>query len=217
MPKLKIALTIKIETALSVGAGGSSGTLADKSILRDGLGQPIIPGSQVKGKTRWAIEQLLRTLGKDIPTPFEEDASRMEKKTLVKALFGTPQQRSPLRFANLCTQEKQHQIRPAVSINRKRGTADESRLFFEESTIIGIRFAHEMAISGELEDKRHAALLWAALRSIDRWGGAKSRGFGWAHVDAQVFVDGAEQSDDQLQKDLKELLEKVQQQQEHPQ
>lgn len=216
MPKLRIALTIKIETALSVGAGGSSGTLADKSILRDGVGQPIIPGSQVKGKTRWAIEQLLRTLGKDIPTPFEEDANIMEKKTLVKALFGTPQQRSPLRFANLCTEEKQSHIRPSVSINRKRGTADESRLFFEESTIAGIRFVHETAIAGDLQDERHAALLWAALRSIDRWGGAKSRGFGWATVDAKVYLDENECSPDKLKTDLKELLEEVQQQQEHP-
>ncbi|PDW00304.1 hypothetical protein CJ255_20815 [Candidatus Viridilinea mediisalina] len=42
-------MTLTSHSALSVGAGGSSGTLADKSIVRDGWGRPLIPGSQLKG------------------------------------------------------------------------------------------------------------------------------------------------------------------------
>jgi CRISPR/Cas system CSM-associated protein Csm3 (group 7 of RAMP superfamily) len=70
MTLLVIDLTITLDSALSIGAGGSAGTIADKSIVRDGWGRPTIPGSQVKGKLRWAIEQLLRGLGHDIPPPF---------------------------------------------------------------------------------------------------------------------------------------------------
>src|SRR5258706_2704033 len=112
MTDLRIALTIISETAVSVGAGGSAGTLADKSIVRDGWNRPIIPGSQVKGKLRWAVEQLLRGLGDDVPTPFDErgrveqakirnELIGKQRPNFVRAIFGSPEYRSSLHFADL--------------------------------------------------------------------------------------------------------------------
>ncbi|MDY6802937.1 MAG: CRISPR-associated protein Csm3, partial [Cyanobacteriota bacterium] len=40
-----IELTAIIQTALCVGAGGSSGSLADKAIARTATGQLLIPAS----------------------------------------------------------------------------------------------------------------------------------------------------------------------------
>ena len=40
-----IPLTALIDSALCVGAGGSSGSLADKPIIRNAQGQLVIPGS----------------------------------------------------------------------------------------------------------------------------------------------------------------------------
>jgi CRISPR/Cas system CSM-associated protein Csm3 (group 7 of RAMP superfamily) len=58
-----ITLTAVVDTALCVGAGGSSGSLADKPIVRNARGQLFIPGSQLKGRLRHECEKLLRGLG----------------------------------------------------------------------------------------------------------------------------------------------------------
>lgn len=217
MTRLIIQLAITLDTALSIGAGGSAGTLADKSIVRDGWGRPLIPGSQVKGKLRWAVEQLLRRMGQDIPAPFDTD---VEKETLVRELFGSPKQRSQLHFADLPTtivaadqacsmQHRLSQIRPSVSINRRRGTAEDQRLLFQETTLERMEFKHERAITGKLpavSADQYAALLWAALRLTDRWGGAKSRGLGWATIKATVHLDDLEIGETALANALRSAL-----------
>lgn len=217
MTRLTIALAITFESALSIGAGGSAGTLADKSIVRDGWGRPIIPGSQVKGKLRWAAELLLRGMGQHIPAPFDEAA---ETATFVRALFGSPEQRSPLSFADLPAtlvsaehapelQRRLSQVRPSVSINRRRGTAEDQRLLFQETALEGMQFAHEHAIIGDLaaaNADQCAALLWAALQLTTRWGGAKSRGLGWGTVKATLMLDGEKLEDADLATALRSAL-----------
>lgn len=218
--ELRIALTITSRTPVSVGAGGRVGTLADKSIVRDGWGRPIIPGSQVKGKLRWAAEQLLRGLGQDIPTPFE-GPKREELPTLVRDLFGSPRQRSPLFFADLPgvigdpaqlealrdkPEQRRSQIRPSVALDRRRRTAAEKLLIFQETALETTSFCSERAITGRVESLDHVALLWAAARLSTRWGGARSRGLGWAEVTAQVWVDGQERSADLLRADVRALV-----------
>jgi CRISPR/Cas system CSM-associated protein Csm3 (group 7 of RAMP superfamily) len=65
-------LTAVIDTALCVGAGGSSGSLADKPIVRNAKGQLLIPASQLKGRLRHECEKLARGLGWQI---FESPAA----------------------------------------------------------------------------------------------------------------------------------------------
>ncbi len=217
---LRIALTITSCTAFSVGAGGSVGTLADKSIVRDGWGRPIIPGSQVKGRLRWAAEQLLRGLGQEIPTPF--DVKREEMDTLVRQLFGSPQHRSPLFFADLpgvigdladiealrnSPEQHRSQIRPSVALDRHRRTAAEKLLVFQEVALETTRFHSERAVTGRVERLDQVALLWAAACLSTRWGGARSRGLGWAKVTVQVWLDGQERSEDLLRQDVRALVE----------
>lgn len=205
MPELKIALTITSETALSVGAAGSAGTLADKLIIRDGAGRPVIPGSQLKGKLRFAAEQLLRSLGHTIPSPFESGRA-VERPNPLRAVFGSPERASPLRFADLTITSAADisrstgvtSIRPSVTINRRHGTAEDQRLLIREVTREGLSFHNPEAISGRIEHASDVALLWAALRLCDRWGGAKSRGLGWCDVQTTIFWDGKELSSAEL-------------------
>lgn len=215
---VEIALTIIAQTAVSVGAGGSSGTLADKSIVRDGWKRPIIPGSQVKGKARHAAEALVKSLEfAHVQQDFDDDES---EQNVIRTIFGSPRCRSPLQFADLVgvvgeverldalkdqAEQHQSQIRPSVAINRRRGVADDARLLFQETTVDGIRFYAARAITGHLPSVGHAALLWAALRLLPRWGGASSRGMGWADVAITVSYAGAELSEEQLQHALREL------------
>jgi CRISPR/Cas system CSM-associated protein Csm3 (group 7 of RAMP superfamily) len=220
MTDIRITLTIVSLSPLSVGAGGSAGIRADKTIVRDGWNRPIIPGSQVKGKARWAAEQILRGLGHLIPDPFASH-EQVEQPTPIRVLFGSPAHCSPLRFADLpgmvgpveqaallrtSSEQHQSQIRPSVAINRRRGTAEDQRLLFQETALEGTRFGAERAVVGTLPDVEHVALLWAALRLATRWGGAKSRGLGWSVVEAQVFADGEQLDDEALKQALNALL-----------
>jgi CRISPR/Cas system CSM-associated protein Csm3 (group 7 of RAMP superfamily) len=213
------------------------GTLADKSIVRDGWGRPIIPGSQVKGKARHATEALARSLGLHVYQLFDDDATK--GKDVVRALFGTPMQRSPLHFADLVgvvgdadsdilppepLQCPKGAIRPSVSLNRRRGTSEEARLLFQETAFEGMRFVSQRAIIGTLDEQEgwgvyspaipadehlgHVALLWAALRMITRWGGAKSRGLGWSTVTVDVDCDGEKVSVARLEQELRNLVAK---------
>lgn len=199
--RVRIVLTVTAETAVSVGAGGSAGTLADKAIVRDGWGRPIIPGSQVKGKVRHAAEAIAGALGLAVQKHFDDDDSEMN---VIRAIFGSPRHRSPLRFVDLVgfaggveqlDQPRALQwreiamLRPSVSINRRRGAAEDARLLLQEAAPEGLRFGAAQAISGTLPDLTYVALLWVALCSITRWGGAKSRGLGWSSVAAEVYVD----------------------------
>jgi CRISPR/Cas system CSM-associated protein Csm3 (group 7 of RAMP superfamily) len=219
------------------------GTLADKSIVRDGWGRPIIPGSQVKGKARHATEALARSLGLHVYQLFDDDATK--GKDVVRALFGTPMQRSPLHFADLVglvgdgeparvpspssdpllrRPNGMGTIRPSVSLNRRRGTSEEARLLFQETAFEGMRFVSQRAIIGTLDEQEgwgvyspaipadehlgHVALLWAALRMITRWGGAKSRGLGWSTVTVDVDCDGEKVSVARLEQELRNLVAK---------
>lgn len=58
-----LAITATIDTALCVGAGGSSGSLADQPIVRTAEGKLLIPASQFKGRLRHECEKLARGLG----------------------------------------------------------------------------------------------------------------------------------------------------------
>jgi CRISPR/Cas system CSM-associated protein Csm3 (group 7 of RAMP superfamily) len=237
--KVHIDLSVQTATPLSVGAGGSAGTLADKSIVRDGWGRAIIPGSQVKGKTRHTAEALVRALRLPVYALFDEDTEpspgKPAKKDVVRLLFGSPRQRSPLRFTDLVgvvgdeqqidptrlppdeVQQNVGRIRPSVSLNRRRGTAEDARLLFQETTLEDMRFVGRKAITGTLDSSllplnEHlglVALLWAALRLTTRWGGAKSRGLGWSSVEATVYCNGTEVSPDELEHALSTLVANV--------
>lgn len=208
MPAVEIDLTIVLRTPLSIGAGSSAGSLADKSIVRDGWGRPVIPGSQLKGKLRHAAEALARALNQYVADlPRAGQAEQPDSRCVIQAIFGGPEtRRAPLRFADLVLADtsqsldelaidssmglRRPQLRPSVSINRRRGTAEDARLLLQETTADNLIFTHERAISGELDEERQLALLLAALRLTPRWGGAKSRGLGWASVAAQATFDG---------------------------
>ena len=220
MPKLEMSIALTSITPLSVGAGGSAGSLADKSIVRDGWGRPIIPGSQLKGKLRHAAERLLGSVGLPVPTDFNDTKTD----TLIRTIFGTGGgERAPLRFSDLIgipdgTPEmwppakvdarNLSQIRPSVSINRRRGNAEDARLLFQETALAELVYRASPAISGDHKTLTlgHAALLWAALTLTDRWGGGTSRGLGWVCAQATVCWDGQLRDEAELKNALRTLL-----------
>ncbi|GAB4193368.1 MAG: hypothetical protein OHK0022_08160 [Roseiflexaceae bacterium] len=225
---IEIELRVTALSPFSVGAGGNAGTLLNKTILRDGRGRPIIPGSQVKGKARHTAEALLAGVGLEDQVTLHQDNRRKDEeqnRTLIGRIFGTATHRSPLRFADLTATLGQPDqpatgahpspplesrlystARPSVSLNRRRGAAEEARLLFQEISHEQLVFAEPKAVVGTLDDLGHAALLWAALRLIHSWGGAKTRGLGWGQVDLKLRWDGVVQEADVLEQALRALL-----------
>lgn len=54
---------LKLDTALHLGGGRNPAKGTDSPIIRDGLGQPFIPGSSIKGAVRAAVERIVPNLG----------------------------------------------------------------------------------------------------------------------------------------------------------
>jgi CRISPR/Cas system CSM-associated protein Csm3 (group 7 of RAMP superfamily) len=121
---LQIDLAITLRTPLCVGAAGSSGGLADKTLLRDGWNRPIIPGSQLKGRVRHTCERI--AAGLDVPICTAPHAETMcpyapnqaitrlarepldhvrahgqRQQCIICAIFGSPIYLSPLAFHDL--------------------------------------------------------------------------------------------------------------------
>ncbi|HRJ40284.1 MAG: hypothetical protein KJZ86_08025 [Caldilineaceae bacterium] len=202
MPELTIHVTLTVDTALSVGAGGSGGVLADKAIVRNRLNHLVLPGSHLKGRLRHACEIIARnTFGPDTicdppraETMCPQVLHIVDPPCPICALFGSPAWPSPLQFADLIYAEpvETSVLRPGASINRRRRTVEEQRLFFIETSPPAAlaQFDAPRAITGWLPDDSRAEgrvkLLLAGLELIQSWGGGKSRGLGWGTVECQT-------------------------------
>lgn len=98
-----------IDSALCIGAGGSTGSLADKPIVRNAEGNLIIPGSHLKGRLRHECEKLARSLGwwvaespnaealcvEQVPTPFAHHncyqvPGYLDYHCVISQIFGDP-------------------------------------------------------------------------------------------------------------------------------
>ena len=208
-----ISLTATLDSALCVGAGGSSGSLADKPILRDSQGRLLIPASQMKGRLRHECEKLARGLKWPIcqspvpdrmcpqrndlpprngePENFNLPEYELDQKTenpkhhcLICQIFGNPALPSRVLFDDLiCEQDPEmlpEVLRPGVSINRRRGTAEEKKLFLLETSPANaqLKFEGEIRL---LPSCPHWAkpLLLAGLSHVHALGGGKTGGLGW--------------------------------------
>jgi len=206
-----LSLTALIDSALCVGAGGSTGSLADKPIIRAADGRLLIPGSQLKGRLRHECEKLARGLGwpiceSPVPetmcpqvglsdgSPFQRDDytvthkkfadGRPQHHCLVCQIFGNPALPSRVLVDDLLCQEAPDTLpevlRPGVTINRRRRTAEDQKLYFLETSPVNVQLPFEGRIHLEPDCPPYAqALILAALNHIHALGGSKSAGLGW--------------------------------------
>lgn len=203
-------ITAIIDTALCVGAGGSSGSLSDKPIIRNAEDNLLIPASQLKGRLRHECEKITKALGWNIcesPNPqtmcpqragisgnFQrEDYQFTDGITgeetyhcLICQLFGNPALPSRLLFDDLiCTENPENLpevLRPGVTLNRRRRTAEEQKLFFLETSPANAKLRFVGQIHFQPNYANYAkVLIVAGLRHIQALGGSKSSGLGWLH------------------------------------
>lgn len=204
-----ISLTAIIDTALCVGAGGSSGSLADKPIVRNARGQLLIPASQLKGRLRHECEKIMQALGwqifiapsAEILCPTEEQVeARFKEQYKVKVpnqddfyrgyhcpvsqIFGNPILPSRIIVDDfICTEEPENLpevLRPGVTINRRRKTAEDKKLYFLETSPANAHLPFTGAIHLQPGCPPYVKpLILAALHHIHALGGSKSAGLGW--------------------------------------
>lgn len=218
-------ITAVIDSALCVGAGGSSGSLADKPIVRNSERNLLIPGSQIKGRVRHECEKLLRGLKWEIsespnagrmvirrdnaPPKFERDEYKIPGyehtyHCLISQVFGDPILPSRVIFDDLvCTEEPENLpevLRPGVTINRRRRIAEEKKLYFLETSPVNakLQFQGEIHIQLSLTPERPdyaKVLILAGLRQIYALGGSKSAGLGWLHWELDELQNGLKNVD----------------------
>lgn len=204
-----------IDSALCVGAGGSSGSLADKPIIRTAKNELLIPASQLKGRLRHECEKLARGLGWSIcnsPNPqtmcpqraglssqeaqrFQRSEYQIEAKQqhhcLICQIFGNPVLSSKVLFDDLiCTQDPEsvaEVLRPGVTLNRMRRTAEDQKLFFLETSPANaqLTFVGHIHLPTDFPEWAKALTL-AGLKHIHALGGSKSAGLGWLHWDDRL-------------------------------
>jgi CRISPR/Cas system CSM-associated protein Csm3 (group 7 of RAMP superfamily) len=188
------SLTAKIASALSIGAGGSAGSLADKPIVRNGSGKMIIPGSHLKGRLRHECEKIARSLDWEVSQspnprnmvghyliPQQSDPSRH---CIISSIFGDASQESCLLVDDLICQTNPADLptevmRPGVTINRRRRTAEDQKLYLLETSPpnLQLKFTGEIHL---INPPPYAiALICAGLKHIHALGGSKSAGLGW--------------------------------------
>ncbi|MEG5053009.1 MULTISPECIES: RAMP superfamily CRISPR-associated protein [unclassified Microcoleus] len=198
-------ITAVIDSALCVGAGGSSGSLADKPIVRNSEKNLLIPASQIKGRLRHECEKIARGLRWavcDSPNPqtmcpkragLTENFDRPEyhvpgyegKHCLICQIFGNPVLPSRILFDDLiCTEDPENLaevMRPGVTINRCRRTAEEQKLYFLETSPANAQLKFTGHIHLPSQPNYAGALILAGMRHIHALGGSKSAGLGWLH------------------------------------
>lgn len=197
IPVEKIPIQATIETALCAGAGGSSGSLADQPIVRSGDDRLLIPGSQLKGRVRHECEKLARGLGweichspraesmcpqADLQWPNYQVSSYEGYHCLTCQLFGNPTLPSRIIFDDLLCQQPDlaEVFRPGVTVNRRRGVAEDQKLYFLETSPMnaGLTFQGEIWFLSDCPDFGKPLVL-ATLKQITALGGSKSAGLGW--------------------------------------
>jgi CRISPR/Cas system CSM-associated protein Csm3 (group 7 of RAMP superfamily) len=189
-----IGVTLSFATPPTVAAAGVVASIADRVVERNARGQFVIPGSQLKGKLRHACEQILRALDARIcesprPQTMCPNLPDIKSPCPACAIFGSPSFPSQLRFHDLIAEtgdpdealEVDASLRAMVSLNRRRMTAAEKKLFLVETApyYSKMNFSNSRAVTGDLKDERQVKLLLAGLKLITAWGGMKSRGAGW--------------------------------------
>ncbi|MTJ07801.1 MULTISPECIES: RAMP superfamily CRISPR-associated protein [unclassified Anabaena] len=204
-------ITAIIDSALCVGAGGSSGSLADKPIVRNPEGNLLIPGSQIKGRVRHECEKILRGLNWAIsespnaarmlirrdnaPDKFKRSQYEIPGyentyHCLISQIFGDPVLPSRVIFDDLIYTEDPENlpeiIRPGVTINRRRRTGEENKLYFLETSPANakLKFQGKIHIQPSLTPERPdyaKVLILIGLKQIYALGGSKSAGLGWLH------------------------------------
>lgn len=196
-------VTATVGTALCIGDSGGSETGADRATVKTSDGKLYIPASTLKGIWRHACEVIAESQGNFVcrspraenmcPRPPEEHQetdteSVKDAHCVICRIFGSPEMTSQLFISDLMADTdlvaESTEIRNGVTINRRRGVAEDQRLYFTETSLsnAGIVFSGDVTIDAKITDEQ-IELLNAGLQFIHAIGTGKSHGLGWVKIE----------------------------------
>jgi CRISPR-associated RAMP protein (TIGR02581 family) len=189
--RLILSGTIEAVTPLHIGSGKPEMDIGDVDmpILRAPDGQPYIPGSSLKGRTRSEVERLAKASGMDVCTPPSVSdmcgsrKRRPEEFCVACRMFGTAGSisvASKLKFRDAYPLKPVDEmlVRAGTAIDRSTGAVARGALYSTEAVPAGTFFGFEAVMENLAPDE--VKFLKAALKSVEdsALGGSSSRGFG---------------------------------------
>ncbi|BAZ88162.1 type III CRISPR-associated RAMP protein Csx7 [Dolichospermum compactum] len=214
--RLEITGILTTITALRISAGRSTEPIGtDLPVIKDALGQPLIPGSSFKGALRSRLESFLRGIDdsfaanpaiesewsitsqdmKQLKDTCDNDqilTQEIIKKTdLISRLFGSPWIASKFQVRDLTvvpdTWFGQYQERDGVSIDRDTETAADGKLYDFQVVPAGTQFEFRAVV--ENAEDWELGLLMMGLHQFETeqipLGGGRSRGLGVVKLDIE--------------------------------
>ncbi|MBE9079041.1 CRISPR-associated RAMP protein [Romeria aff. gracilis LEGE 07310] len=212
--RLELSGTLTTVTALHISQGRSTEPIgSDLPVVKDSLGQPLIPGASFKGAMRSRLESFLRgidlSLARDpaelVSTHMSnqvkslKEAHKNNDTDLTEALnkltdvassvFGTPWQASKFQIRDLTilpdTWFGQYQERDGVSIERDTETAAKRKLYDFQVVPAGTPFEFRAVVENAKDWE--LGLLAIGLHQFEAeqipLGGGRSRGLGVVKLD----------------------------------
>lgn len=207
--RLEITGILTTITALRISAGRSTEPIGtDLPVIKDALGQPLIPGSSFKGALRSRLESFLRGIDdsfaanpaiesewsitsqdmKQLKDTCDNDQiltqEIINKTDLISRLFGSPWIASKFQVRDLTvlpdTWFGQYQERDGVSIDRDTETAADGKLYDFQVVPASTQFEFRAVV--ENAEDWELGLLMIGLHQFETeqipLGGGRSRGLG---------------------------------------
>jgi CRISPR-associated RAMP protein (TIGR02581 family) len=207
--RLEITGKLTTITALRISSGRSSEPIgSDLPVIKDALGNPLIPGSSFKGALRSRLESFLRGINpnlaanpaieeewsitskamKELKDSYDDDEALtrqiIQQTDLVSLLFGSPWIASKFQVRDLTvvsdTWFGQYQERDGVAIDRDTETAADGKLYDFQVVPAATQFEFRAVV--ENAEDYELGLLMIGLHQFETeqipLGGGRSRGLG---------------------------------------
>lgn len=217
--RLEITGVLTTITALRISAGRSTEPIgSDLPVIKDALGQPLIPGSSFKGALRSRLESFVRgidpslaanpaiesewSINTDNMNKLKNTADNdqsltqqiIEKTDLVSLLFGSPWIASKFQVRDLTVLPEtwfgQYQERDGVAIERDTETAAEGKLY--DFQVVPAQTQFEFKAVVENAEEWELGLLMIGLHQFETeqipLGGGRSRGLGVVKLDIDKML-----------------------------
>lgn len=196
---MKVKFQFKVRSGFHT-SGDRVEMWTDKAIAKSWLRsqEPVLPATSLKGWLRDNAERILRGFGLKVCD--SSQASTICGQCLICRVFGSPRQKSPLRFFDGHFEEPLLETCTNVSLSRHRKTAFEERLFTTEvvwsKTLKG---DVQGVFASQKEAEEAIALLWLASKAGFAIGAMRSRGLGWLELERfESYCNGQPVGEDKL-------------------
>ena len=214
--RLEITGKLITITALRISAGRSTEPIGtDLPVIKDALGQPLIPGSSFKGAMRSRLESFLRGIDssfaedpadftsssrnqyvKDLKDTYKNNdleltQQLLEMTDLISHLFGSPWIASKFQVRDLTVLPEtwfgQYQERDGVAIDRDTETAADGKLYDFQVVPAATEFEFRAVV--ENAEPWELGLVMIGLHQFETeqipLGGGRSRGLGVVKLDIE--------------------------------